>query len=77
MRHGQYGPGRLLRPVERHLVKGRVVRARRRELSAIVVVRPDCELRHDGRTYGEGELLRLSLEEARHLEEQGVVLRPG
>ena len=42
-----------------------------------MVVRPDCELYHDGRTYGEGELLRLSLEEARQLEEQGVVLRPG
>jgi len=59
------------------LGEGRIFRARRRELSAIVVVRPDCELYHDGRTYGEGELLRLSLEEARQLEEQGVVLRPG
>jgi uncharacterized protein (DUF934 family) len=41
-----------------------------------VVVRPDCVLHHDGRTYSEGELLRLTLEEARVLEEQGVVLRP-
>ena len=57
--------------------EGRILCARRRELAAIVVVRPDCVLRHGGRTYGEGELLRLSLEEARRLEEQGVVLRPG
>ena len=42
----------------------------------IVVVRPDCVLHHDGRTYGEGELLRLKLDEARKLEEQGIVVRP-
>jgi hypothetical protein len=42
----------------------------------IVVVRPDCVLHHDERNYGEGELLRLGLDEARKLEEQGVVLRP-
>jgi hypothetical protein len=48
----------------------------RRTLTAIVVVRPECVLEHEGRIYGEGELVRLSLEEADRLEEQGVVLRP-
>jgi hypothetical protein len=42
----------------------------------IVVVRPACVLHHEGRTYDEGELLRLTLDEAHQLEEQGVVLRP-
>ena len=42
----------------------------------IAVVRADCVLHHDGRTYGEGEILRLTVEEARQLEEQGVVVRP-
>jgi hypothetical protein len=42
----------------------------------MVVVRPDCVLHHDGRTYGEGETLELKLEDARRLEEQGVVSRP-
>jgi hypothetical protein len=54
----------------------RVLGARRRDKPVIVVVRPGCVLHHDGRTYSEGELLRLALEEARVLEEQGVVLRP-
>jgi hypothetical protein len=54
----------------------RMLRARGGDKPAIVVVRPDCVLHHDGRTYSEGELLRLTLEEARVLEEQGVVLRP-
>jgi hypothetical protein len=57
------------------LGEARILRARSRD-RVIVVVRPDCVLRHDGRAYGEGELLRLSVEEARRLEEQGVVLRP-
>jgi hypothetical protein len=56
---------------------GRILRARRGELAAIVVVRPECVLQHDGRTYGEGELLRLSVEDAERLEEQGLVVRPG
>jgi hypothetical protein len=55
----------------------RVFRARRHNNAVIVVVRPDCVLHHEGRTYGEGELLRLTLDEACRLEEQGVVLRPG
>jgi uncharacterized protein (DUF934 family) len=55
----------------------RIRRASHRYRSVIVVVRPDCVLHHDGRAYGEGEMLRLRLEEARKLEEQGVVLRPG
>jgi hypothetical protein len=54
----------------------RILRARRRTKGVIVVVRPDCVLHHEGRTYGEGELLRLTVEEACQLEEQGVVLRP-
>ena len=59
------------------LGEARILRApRRRDQSAIVVVRRDCVLHHDGRTYGEGELLRLDLDEARKLEAQGVVLRP-
>jgi hypothetical protein len=41
-----------------------------------VVVRAGCVLDHDGRTYDEGELLRLSPEDARRLEEQGVVRLP-
>jgi hypothetical protein len=54
----------------------RIFGGRGHDRPAIVVVRPDCVLHHGGRTYGEGELLRLSLQEARQLEEQGVVLRP-
>jgi hypothetical protein len=54
----------------------RIFRTRKREWPVIVVVRPDCVLYHEGRTYGEGDLLRLSVDEARQLEEQGVVLRP-
>jgi hypothetical protein len=54
----------------------RIFRARR-QLQAIVVVRPDRVLDHDGRIYGEGELLRLSVEEAERLEQQGLVVRPG
>jgi hypothetical protein len=57
------------------LGEAHIFRARRRDNAVIVVVRPDCVLHHEGRTYGEGELLRLSLDEARQLEEQGVVLR--
>jgi hypothetical protein len=41
-----------------------------------VIVRPVCVLRHDGRTYGEGETVDLLLEDAYRLEEQGVVQRP-
>jgi hypothetical protein len=41
-----------------------------------VIVRPACVLRHDGRTYGEGETLDLLLEDAYRLEEHGVVQRP-
>jgi hypothetical protein len=55
----------------------RIRRARHRYRSVIVVVRPDRVLHHDGRTYGEGELLRLRHDEARKLEEQRVVVRPG
>jgi hypothetical protein len=58
------------------LGESRVLRARRHELTAVVVVRPACVLHHDGRTYAEGDLVRLTLEEARRLEEQGVVSRP-
>ena len=54
----------------------RIFRARKRDRPVIAVVRPECVLHHDGRTYGEGELLRLTVEEARQLEEQGLVLRP-
>jgi hypothetical protein len=56
--------------------ESRIRRARHEYRSVIVVVRPDCVLHHDGRTYGEGELLRVRLDEARELEEQGVVVRP-
>ena len=55
----------------------RIFRARRRQLPAIVVVRPDCVLHHDGRIYAEGDVVRMTVEEARRLEEQGVVSRPG
>ena len=58
------------------LGEARILRARGRDQPVLVVVRPDCVLHHEGRTYGEGELLRLTLDEARVLEEQGVVLRP-
>jgi hypothetical protein len=58
------------------LGEAHIFHARRRANAVIVVVRPDCVLHHDGRNYGEGELLRLTLEEACQLEEQGVVLRP-
>ena len=58
------------------LGEDRIFRARRQDKAAIVVVRRDCVLHHEGRTYGEGELLRLTIDEARRLEEQGVVLRP-
>jgi hypothetical protein len=54
----------------------RILRARGRDRPVVVVVRPHCVLHHEDRAYGEGELLRLSIEEARRLEEQGVVLRP-
>ena len=54
----------------------RIRRSSHQYRSVIVIVRPDCTLHHDGRTYGEGEMLRLRLDEARQLEEQGVVLRP-
>jgi hypothetical protein len=54
----------------------RIRRASHRYRAVIVIVRQDCTLHHEGRTYGEGEMLRLRLEEARKLEEQGVVLRP-
>lgn len=53
-----------------------ILRARRHDKAVIVVVRRDRVLHHEGRAYGEGELLRLTLDEARQLEEQGVVLRP-
>ena len=52
-----------------------VLRARRAEQTVLVVVRPGCVLHHDGRTYGESELLRLSLDELDSLEEHGVVER--
>jgi hypothetical protein len=55
----------------------RIRRAKHRYRSVIVIVRPACSLEHDGRTYGEREMLRLRLDEARKLEEQGVVRRPG
>jgi hypothetical protein len=42
-----------------------------------VVVRPNRVLHHEGRSYCEGELLRMSLDEAHRLEQQGVVLRAG
>jgi hypothetical protein len=58
------------------LGEARILGAPGRERPVIVVVRADCVLHHEGRAYGEGELLRLSLEEARRLEDQGVVLRP-
>jgi hypothetical protein len=54
----------------------RIRSSNHRYRSVIVIVRPTCSLQHDGRTYGEGELLRLRLDEARKLEEQGVVQRP-
>jgi hypothetical protein len=57
--------------------EARILRARRHELTEIVVVRPACVLHHDGRTYAEGDVVRLSLEDARRLEERGVVSRPG
>jgi hypothetical protein len=55
----------------------RIFPARGRDRPIIVVVRPDRVLHHEGRSYCEGELLRMSLDEARRLEQQGVVLRPG
>jgi hypothetical protein len=55
----------------------RIRRANHQYRSVIVIVRPACSLQHDGRTYGEGEILRLRLDEARQFEEQGVVQRPG
>ena len=52
-----------------------VLRARRAERTTLVVVRPGQVLRHDGRTYGESEVVRLRLDEVRSLEEHGVVER--
>jgi hypothetical protein len=43
----------------------------------LVVVRRGCVLHHNGRTYGEGELLELKLEDVARLEEHGVVSRRG
>jgi len=42
-----------------------------------VVVSRGCILHHDGRTYGEGELLSLKLEDVARLEAHGVVSRRG
>jgi hypothetical protein len=57
--------------------KARVLRSRRGKETVLVVVRRGCVLHHDGRTYGEGELLQLKLEEVAKLEEHGVVSRRG
>jgi hypothetical protein len=55
--------------------KAQVLRARRAEETVLVVVRRGCILHHDGRTYGESELLRMKLEDVARLEEHGVVSR--
>jgi hypothetical protein len=54
----------------------RILRARR-GATVLVIVRPGCVLHHDGRIYGEGELLQLTVEEVAKLEEHGVVQRRG
>ena len=54
-----------------------VFRARRADRTVIVVVRPGQVLHREGRAYGERELVRLDVDEARSLEERGVVQRRG
>jgi hypothetical protein len=51
------------------------LRARRVEETVLVVVCRGSVLHHDGRTYGEGELLELKLDDVAKLEEHGVVSR--
>jgi hypothetical protein len=55
--------------------KAHIFRGRRVEETVLVVVRRGCILHHEGRTYGEGELLALKLEDLAKLEEHGVVSR--
>jgi hypothetical protein len=59
------------------LGEAHVLRRGHRDETVLVVVRPGCVVHHDGRVYGEGELLGLSAGEAGRLEAEGTVERRG